>query len=218
MAAVSETIVREYFELNGFLVRQLRKYVAPGSRDDDDVDFLALNPQPQATVTERPFLLGSSDLVFIERAIVILKAWHTDVFTPALLTNTPDFFRFLEKKAGRQAAAGFGKSGAPLKILIVPALPQEAQARDQSIAILRSKGLDAAVSFRTILSDLVTHVEANRNYSKSDLLQLIRILKNYDFFKEPQLDLFRTKRKRAKKIQSAKEPTTANPDTTNPLA
>jgi hypothetical protein len=215
MAAVSETIVREYFELNGFLVRQLRKYVAPGSREDDDVDFLALNPNPQPLPTERPFLLAPPDLAFVERAIVILKAWHTDIFSPALLTNTPDFFRFLEKKPVHQAAAGFGKSGTLLKILVLPALPQETQARDQSISILRSKGLDAAITFRTMLADLVTHVEPNRNYQKSDLLQLIRILKNYDFFKESQLDLFRTKAKRPKRTKPSKEATARTPDITN---
>src|SRR5262249_45807480 len=90
-------------------------------------------------------------------------------------------------------------------ILVLPALPQEAQARDESIAILRSKGLDAAISFRTMLIDLVTHVEPNRNYQKSDLLQLIRILKNYDFIKEPQLDLFRVKRAKTGRIKSAKK-------------
>jgi hypothetical protein len=47
-----------------------------------------------------------------------------------------------------------------------------------------------------MLAFLVNQVEPNRNYQKSDLLQLIRILKNYEFFKEPQLDLFRPRRKR----------------------
>jgi len=41
-------------------------------------------------------------------------------------------------------------------------------------------------------------IEVNCNYQKSDLLQVIRILKNYDFFKEPQLELFKLKRKRNK--------------------
>jgi hypothetical protein len=198
MAAVSETIVREYFELNGFLVRQFRKYVAPAGREDDDIDFLVLNPNPQPRTQDRPFLLSSPDLGSIERAIVILKAWHTDIFSPALLSNTPDFFRFLEKKTFHRAASTFGQSGPLVKILALPALPHDAQARDRSIAILRSKGLDAAISFGTMLADLVTRVEPNRNYQKSDLLQLIRILKNYDFFKEQQLDLFRGKQKRVK--------------------
>jgi len=196
MPGVSESIVREYFELNGFLVRQFRKHVAPAVREDDAIDFLVLNPQPEARTTERPFLLNPSDLKHLERAIVILKAWHSDIFTPALLTHTPDFFRFLEKKSFQVAAAGLGKGSNLLKILVVPDLPKQAQAREQSAEILRSKGLDAAISFPTMLAFLVNQVEPNRNYQKSDLLQLIRILKNYEFFKEPQLDLFRSKRKR----------------------
>jgi hypothetical protein len=47
-----------------------------------------------------------------------------------------------------------------------------------------------------MLATLVTQIEVNRNYQKSDLLQIIRILKNYDFFKEPQLELFKAKPKR----------------------
>jgi hypothetical protein len=204
MAAVSETIVREYFELNGFLVRQFRKYVAPAGREDDDIDFLVVNPQPRPLANDRPFVLSSPDLNSIERAVVILKAWHTDVFTPALLSNTRDFFRFLEKKTFQQAATGFGKGSAFLKILALPALPQEAAAREQSVAILRGKGLDAAISFRTMLADLVNQVEPNRNYQKSDVLQLIRILKNYDFFKGPQLDLFPVRGKRRKALKARK--------------
>jgi len=47
-----------------------------------------------------------------------------------------------------------------------------------------------------MLADLIGHIEVNRNYQKSDLLQMIRILKNYNFFKEPQMELFKTKQKR----------------------
>jgi len=51
-----------------------------------------------------------------------------------------------------------------------------------------------------MLSDLIEHIEVNRNYQKSDLLQVIRILKNYDLFAPPQLELFdRPKPKRSPK-------------------
>jgi hypothetical protein len=33
MAGFDENIVREYFELNGFFVRQLRKYLGPVSKE-----------------------------------------------------------------------------------------------------------------------------------------------------------------------------------------
>ncbi|HWC61160.1 MAG TPA: hypothetical protein VHC44_15810, partial [Verrucomicrobiae bacterium] len=88
------------------------------------------------------------------------------------------------------------ESASTLKILVIPTLPQGEQARAESIALLRSKGIDAVIPFRTVLADLVRKTEVNRNYQKSDLLQMIRILKNYDFFKEPQLELFKAKRKR----------------------
>ena len=51
-------------------------------------------------------------------------------------------------------------------------------------------GITAVIPFRTMLSDLIEHIEVNRNYQKSDLLQVIRILKNYDLFAPPQLELF----------------------------
>lgn len=196
MSNVSETIVREYFELHEFLVRQHRKYIAQTRREADDIDFFVLNPQPQQREAALPFVLASPDLPFVQRAIVVVKGYHTETFSFAVLTHAPEIFRFVEAKGFKQAARAFGKEGAPTKILIVPALPQSELARDQSIALLRSKGVDAVLPFHTILNDLVAHTEVNRNYQKSDLLQIIRILKNYDFLKEPQLELFKPKRKR----------------------
>jgi hypothetical protein len=196
MSAVSETIVREYFELHEFLVRQHSKYISQTRREDDDIDFFVLNPHPQKPDGALPFVLNSPDLASIERAIVVVKGWHTETFSPAVVARAPEIFRFVEPRVFQQAARVFGKNGTPLKILVVPALPQSAEARNESIALLRSKGVDAVIPFRTMLADLVSETQVNRNYRKSDLLQIIRILKNYDFFREPQLELFRTKRKK----------------------
>jgi len=198
MAAISEMIVREYFEQHGFLLRQYRKHVAPAGREDQDLDFLALNPNAQIRSGEPPFVLSSPDLAFLERAVVVIRGWHTHVFSPALLAKAPELFRFIENKAFQRVVRSFGKNGTLTKLLVVPALPQEVQLRDQSINILRAKGIDAVIPFRTMLTDLVNQVEASRNYQKSDVLQLIRILKNYDFLKSGQLELFKAKPKRLK--------------------
>ena len=40
-----------------------------------------------------------------------------------------------------------------------------------------------------MLIDLLEKIEINQNYTKSDTLQVMRILKNYDLFKDTQLDL-----------------------------
>jgi hypothetical protein len=45
------------------------------------------------------------------------------------------------------------------------------------------------MSFRAMLLDLVDRIEINQSYTKSDTLQVMRILKNYDLLKDPQLDL-----------------------------
>lgn len=196
MSSVSETIVREYFELHEFLVRQHRKYIAQTKREDDDIDFFVLNPHPERSSTPLPFVLSSAELLRVERAIVVVKGWHTETFSPAVLMNAPEIFRFVEPATFKQAAKAFGEEGTPLKILVVPALPQGAEAREQSIALLRAKGIDAVIPFRTMLAELIERTETNRNYQKSDLLQVVRILKNYEFFKEPQMELFRAKRRK----------------------
>lgn len=196
MSSVSETIVREYFELHEFLVRQPRKYIAQTKREDDDIDFFVLNPLAQKREEDTPFVLSSPDLAFIARAIVVVKGWHTETFSSARLASTPEIFRFVGAKTFQNAARVFGEGGTPLKILVVPALPQAAEAREQSIAVLRSKGVDAVIPFHTMLTDLVERTEVNRNYQKSDLLQVIRILKNYGFIKDPQMELFKSKRRK----------------------
>lgn len=198
MSSVSESMVREYFELHGFLVRQHRKYIAQTKREEDDIDFFVLNPQPRPRESELPFVLGSPELSSIARAIVVVKGWHTETFSSARLASTPEIFRFVSPKVFESAARIFGENGAPLKILIVPALPHTTEAREESIALLRAKGVDAVIPFRTMLADLVAKVEVNRNYQQSDLLQAIRILKNYDCLKDPQMELFKPKRRARK--------------------
>ncbi|MBI3877664.1 MAG: hypothetical protein HY300_17185 [Verrucomicrobia bacterium] len=196
MSAVSETIVREYFELSGFFVRQQRKFIAPQRREDDEIDFHVINPRYVPAEKPLPFVLSSTDLASIARAVVVVKGWHTDTFSPSLLANAPEIFRFVEPASLLQTAKTFGGDGPLTKILVVPALPAGAEAREASIEMLKAKGIDAIIPFHTMLADLIGGIEINRNYQKSDLLQVIRILKNYDFFREPQLELFKPRRKR----------------------
>lgn len=201
MASVSENIVREYFELHGFLVRQHRKYIAPSRSEEDDIDFFVLNPHPERLAGERPFVLSSADLRFVERAVVVVRGWHTEIFSPARLAKAPEILRFVEPSIFRRAIKAFGAESMPLKVLVVPALPQSESVREETIAFLRNKGVDAVLAFRTMLADLVEQVEPNRNYQKSDILQILRILKNYEFFREPQLELFGPARRRRRPKQ-----------------
>jgi hypothetical protein len=211
MAAVSEMIVRESFELHGFFVCQPRKYGAQTRRDEEDVDFLVLNPRAHVGSGERPFVLSSTDLSGIRCAIVAVKGWHTESFSVAFMSSTPELFRFLEPAAFQPADRAFGEDVKPTRILVVSSLPHTAEMREQSIQYLKAKGIDGVILFHTLLADLIAHVEASRNYQKSDLLQTIRLLKCYDFFKEPQLELFMPGRRKARSRPSGGKKAGAEP-------
>ena len=199
MAGVSEIIVREFFELHEFLLRQHRKYTSPSgkSTEEEDIDFFVMNPHFEPREAVLPFVLEPEDLCNLDRAVVVVKGWHTETFSTARLTSTPHMFRFVDPKVFEQSARAFGADGVPAKILVVPGLPTQRQARQQSIDLLRTKGVTAVILFRSILQDLVSNTETNRNYQKSDLLQIIRILKTYDLFKSPQLELFKPKKRKS---------------------
>ena len=100
MAGFDENIVREYFELNGFFVRQLRKYLVQSrkKRVDEEIDLVVYNPSATSISAETAgFQLFSTDMSKISRAIVVVKAWHTSRFTPAMLKSSSRVFDFLKK-------------------------------------------------------------------------------------------------------------------------
>jgi hypothetical protein len=73
---------------------------------------------------------------------------------------------------------------------VLPSLPTAEPFRSQSIAMLKERGVDAIISFRSMLLDLLDKIEVNQNYTKSDTLQVMRLMKNYDLLKDAQLDMF----------------------------
>jgi hypothetical protein len=198
MAAVDEGIVREYFEQNGFLVRQVRKYQVQARRKtgDEEVDLVVYNPTYQRNSRRPDFFLFANELAYIHRAIVVVKGWHTGIFTPTMLKSSPEIFRFLEENVTKEVKRFFpvdadepGNSADVTRILVLPSLPIAEPFRSQSVALLKEHGVDGIISFRSMLLDIIERVEINRNYGKSDTLQVIRILKNYDLLKDAQLDL-----------------------------
>jgi len=213
MSAIDEGIVREYFEQNGFLVRQARKYQVQARRktSDEEVDLVVYNPAFARSGRKPEFFLFSTELPYIDRAIVVVKGWHTTShFTPATLKSSPEIFSFLEENVVKDATRFFpvdpeepGNHPDITKILVLPGLPTAEPFRSQSVQMLKERGVDGIISFRTMLLDIIERIETNRNYRKSDTLQLLRILKIYDLLKAPQLDLLseRTVPRRRARVQ-----------------
>ena len=199
VAAIDEGIVREYFEQNGFFVRQVRKHAVQARKktSDEEIDLVVYNPSWVRDGRKPDFFLFATELPRLHRAVVSVKPWHTDVFTPGMLKSSPEIFRFLEEEVQRKATRFFpsengGEAGEGeefAKILVLPALPTQEPFRSQSVDLLKARGVDGIISFRAILADLIEKVEVNRSYRKSDTLEVLRILKNYDLLRDPQLDL-----------------------------
>ncbi len=199
MAGFDENIVREYFELNGFLVRQLRKYQvqARKKRADEEVDLLVYNPAPEEPTPSRGFQLFSGDIRSVHRALVVVKGWHTSSFTPRMLRQSSKIFDFLKKDVLDTVEQYFaedsdviGKIDPFAKILVLPGLPATEPHREESITLLKEHGIDFIITFRTILENLLQGIEANHNYQKSEALHLLRLLKIYDMIRAPQMELF----------------------------
>ncbi len=196
MAGFDDSLVREYFEMNGFFVRQSRKYAVQSRRKraDEEGDLLVINPSPQRGA-EAPFQLFSSDLPKIAAAVVAVKAWHTTKAITPTMIKKGDLLEFVRKEAVEAAKEAFADltptEGQPLaKILVLPGIPASEPQRSESITLLRESGVDHVLTFRTILENLVQAVESNQSYAKSDTLQLLRLLRVYDMVKAAQLELF----------------------------
>jgi len=204
MASVSEWIAREYFEMLGYMVIQPCKYSVSGrsKRIEEETDIVVLNPLVTVHSLPQSILWTTPNLKTIARAVVGVYGWHTERFYPAMLKNLPEIVRFAGHESVKMAARQLG-SNEIAKILCLPHLPVAQKLKEDTLRILKSKGIDGVLEFRTMLVEIIKGVDKNRNYEKSDILQVIRILKNYDLFKDAQLELFSSRRAGRRKKQQA---------------
>lgn len=204
MSGFSEHIVREYFEVNGFSVRPLRKYAVQNRKRnaEDSIDLVVDNQSVEAGEAISNFQLFSGDVLRLERAIVSVVSWHSSRFTPSILQSSRKVFEFLKKDVLNKMhqflnmdadgidAAVAKNSQSFTKLLILPGLPTSEPQRSESIAMLKEHGVDGIIAYSTILENLLRYVEVNHSYQNSQLLQMLRILKLYDMLKTPQMSLF----------------------------
>jgi len=203
MSAVNEQIVREYFEHLGYLVNQPCKYVSMGrnKRIEEELDLLVSHPQILEHVVPTDRLWNSAHLKTIRRAVVGVRGGHSERFYSGSYEQAPEILRYAERSARLAGAARLG--GEPLAIILcIPELPVSEELQTKTLAGLQERGVDGVITFRTMLLELVSSVRVNRNYEKSDLLQILRILKNYNIVKDPQLEFFD---KRGRKVKAKVE-------------
>lgn len=221
MSSVNEWIVREYLESLGFLVRQPRKYqvVARSKGLHEEVDLLAVNPAlPPGRPLPKAKLWGAAELAQVSCAIVAVRGWHSEKFTAAMLASSPEVYRFAEPESVRAAETELGVA-TPAKILCMADLPTDPDPRAEALGFLKSRGIDGVILFRPMLLELAERIDVKKTYEKSDLLQILRILKNYDLLKSGQMDLFSHSRRRKAAVpeQTGTLPAAAAPEEAGPL-
>jgi len=200
MSDVSIAIVKEFFEENHFLIKINRKYIATKrqSKDTEEIDLFVMNTKLKNEEKLSNFVINPEDINQISKAIIKIKGWHTESFSPAVLTTFPKMLKFAEPNVVKSASLFFGTKDF-YKILIVPSLPVTNKAKERSIEILKEKGISGVMEFKSILYAVTKMVQPNRNYFESDNLQLIRLFKIYDMLKGGQLELFGRRRKKVNK-------------------
>jgi hypothetical protein len=196
---MNEQIVRDYFEALGFFVIQPNKYQVAARRKTaaEEIDLLVSRPAGKNDELPEPGLWGSSELRRVGRAIVSIRGWHTDRFSPAVLEKSPELLRFTADDVLKKAGAFLG-DGPVARILCISDLPASKSLQRQMLDRLVERGVSGVVLFRDILMELVAEIDVKNNYEKSDVLQMLRILKNYDLLRDPQMELF-TRRRRGSK-------------------
>ena len=106
-----------------------------------------------------------------------------------MLDRFPEITRFAEKNALQAAWKVLGSQEAAA-ILCLPQLPASAKLKELLLKGLRKRGVHGVLLFRTILQSLIAHADTAKNYDKSDVLQMLRILKVHDLLQSAQLELF----------------------------
>ena len=199
MSSFDEDVVREYFELNHFFVRQLQKHLVHSRRKtvESAVSMLVLNPSVSEEFSQMNFQLFSVDMTTFRQALVVVHRWQHTRITPAILKSNARLADFLKKELLKRLNVFLETEDESIedieafkKIAVVPGFPTADPYRGECITLFKDQGIDGVIAFSTILEDWLRHIEVNHSYHKSKLLQLVRVLKIYDMVQSPQMRLF----------------------------
>ena len=197
MASVNDQIIREYFELHGFLVRQIRKHVPSSAEEEEESDFWIQNASKTTKARSKSLKITHGNIRKVDTALIFVKPWHTETFTQGAIENDQELSdRLTRSMEAHEPEFKTWMDQEPLKILVLSKLPKSKPAREKAINQIHQKGFHGYLTFGQILSELLDHVAINKNYQRSDLLQTLRILKTYGLVRPLQLELFGTTKTR----------------------
>jgi len=198
MPLLDEAIIREYLEQNGFLTRSLRKTRSQSKKNakEEGLDLYASNPNFISGGRAPSFLLFSSELRYVKSMVICIRGWHADKAALASMNSGPDILKILESNVLKKVESWIAVDEemkelvdeSTMKVLVAPVFPTQEAYRRQCAAALREKGVDAIISFRSVLLDLIDRSDTKLVYPKSESMQMLRVLKTFDLIKDSQRD------------------------------
>lgn len=191
---LEEYLVREYFEINGFLVRNRTQSAGSKRRRKGRLEFdlEVIHPEPLDGPCAE-FQIFTSELKRLGAALVKVFGWDESGFTPRMLRNGKQLVDHLRKhvlKGLEPLETVKLERAAELRLWVLPGLPSVDPHRGEAVSLLRELGVDHALTFRTVLDNLAQNVDPTNDYPKSQNLRLIRLLKIFEMVSPPQMDLF----------------------------
>lgn len=179
-------IVREFFELNLFhVLTHWQHEDLPQLSEAGSLLFVEhINPE---TGGAPDFLLRPEDLPFVFRAVVEIRAWHTERFYASVAESSPVLRHIVERETLALAESVFGSSEFRT-ILVISELPGSAGPRERALQVFRDFGVDHIIEFPVLLQDMLNRISAHGNYAPSQTLQTMRLLKRYNLIRRQQLE------------------------------
>ncbi len=186
MAEVDLQIVREFFELNQFMVSTHWPQHDPQGQGESGVQLYVTNTSPIEDVAPE-VLLGPAGLRGIARAVVEVRPWHTERFYASLVDANPVLTQFAEPWSLGHAKDFFGTDEFKT-ILIISELPRTPEQRQQLALKLAQTQVNHVLEFPVILNDLAERVMVSGTYNGSTAMQLLQLFKRYRLFRNQQLE------------------------------
>ena len=199
MSEIDSEIVRDFFELNGFFVRQLGSNIAKANQKtiDQTLNFLVHNPVCKPNTQQPSFVLFSNEFYLIKEALICVKPWHNPRFMPNTLRGSAELHKFIEREIKKNAENWFQipkesidcNSPSLFRVLVLPKLPTHEPHKSETIKLLKNAQVNCVISFRAMLQGIIARIDDTHSMQHSALLCALQILKTYDMIKPSQLEL-----------------------------
>ena len=210
MTDLEELVAREFFERSGFFIKRLHhahaELTPASNKTKGKAKEIRLHPtylvqrdtgRTQNEPIGERFQLFSSDLSGLAIATVIFFGWNTPGLNLQVFQSGARYRSWIRNEVLPSYATSLDNALSkisipvtPLRVVLLPGLPAVEPYRQECIDLLKSGGVDAMYSLRTLIESLVGQVHPRPEVATSTVAELIRLLKVYDLVRPPQMDLF----------------------------